>query len=69
MDIITNAPILFNGKILDYWKVSYGESDYVHVELAKEEVFQIDGEILTGISSFSVYISDRPVYVRYFPVP
>jgi len=68
-DIIINAPILFNGKILDYWKVSYGESNDVHVELVKEEVFQIDGEILTGISSFSVYVSDRPVYVRYFSIP
>lgn len=67
-DIIINAPILFNGKILDYWKVSYGESDYIHIELVKDEVFQIDGEILTGISSFSVYVSDRAVYIRYFHI-
>jgi diacylglycerol kinase family enzyme len=65
VELLRQVPILFNGKILDYEKVFYGHADRVEVKLEEPKVFQIDGEIIKGVSQFSVYTADTPVYIRY----
>ena len=65
IELLRHAPILFNGKILDYKKVFNGSTNRIDVELEESKIFQIDGEIIKGVSQFSVYTADTPVYIRY----
>lgn|GEM_PF-1220805 len=64
-ELLHQIPILFNGEILHYEKVSYGHANRIDIKLEEPKVFQVDGEIIKGVSQFSVYTADTPIYIRY----
>ncbi len=64
-ELLRNVHILFDGSILDFYKVKYGEDSIIEVSLKEPKIFQIDGEILKDIQEFSVSVAHIPLKVRW----
>ncbi len=65
LELLINIRMLFDGSVTSYHKVHYGYSNMVEIALKEPKVFHVDGEIIRGVSTFSVYTADTPVWVRY----
>ncbi len=64
-ELLRNVHILFDGSILDFYKVEHGDAPLIEVSLKEPKIFQIDGEILKDIQEFTVSLAHIPVKVRW----
>ena len=64
-ELLRNVHILFDGSILDFYKVKYGDEESIDVFLKEPKIFQIDGEILENVQEFTVSVAYIPIKVRW----